>query len=140
MKSLYTNYIIGILSAAVILLAAGLSLKKEWIQTGIAKNPKQKQPASIVLTWEKPTLETKDQRFSIQDRIFVPELAKARDFDGADLTNRIHYYDEKGEEISGEWTVQKPGIYQLQVLVESPLTKRENRKTMLVLVDGGMGK
>lgn len=125
------------MSVILFLLAAGTVLKEIWQQSGIAENPKQKQFAASSLRWEKPALETKDKRFSGGGDIIVSELASARDFDGTDLTSEIRYYNEEGRQIARRWRAEVPGIYRVEAVVESPVTKRENRKSFLVLIDGG---
>lgn len=137
---LYGKNVVGILIMLVVLLTAGVSLKREWIRWGIVKNQAQKHLTAAALTWDKPALDGMNQRFSTGKRILVSELARARDFDGTDLTKRIRFYDENGNQMTGEWMVRKPGIYRIQATVKSPVSKRVNKKTIIVLIDGGEGE
>lgn len=134
---MYRKYIAGFVTVIGFLLAAGALLRAVWQQSGIAENPRQKPLKAVSLSWEKPVLETRDQRFLRGESISVPELAGARDYDGTDLTREIHYYDDKNRKIASPWRAKASGIYRVKAVVKSPVTKRKNIKTFLVLIDGG---
>lgn len=133
---LYGKAIFAVLGVLTVIMVAGYSLQAEWSRHGIAPNGKQKMMVTNAIVWEPPVLDASDKRFPIGKAILISSLAKARDSDGTDLTNQIIYTDEKGGIMPKQWVADRPGIYHIGISVKSPVTQKENRKKIIVIIDG----
>lgn len=133
---LYGKAIIAVFGVLIVIVVAGYSLQAEWSRHGIVPNGKQKMMVTNAIVWGPPVLDASDKRFPIGKEILISNLAKARDSDGTDLTNQIIYTDEKGEVMPKEWVADSPGIYHIGISVKSPVTQKENKKKIIVIIDG----
>ncbi|MBO5487019.1 MAG: hypothetical protein J5988_08865 [Eubacterium sp.] len=134
--TLYGKTIVAVLGVVTSFILTGYSLKEEWNRHGIAPNGRQKIMVANTVVWGPPVLDSADKRFPIGKTIMISSLAKARDSDGKDLTNQICYTDDKGDVLPKQWVADKPGVYHIRISVKSPVTQKENRKRIIVIIDG----
>ena len=83
-----------------------------------------------------PQIFVVNRRFKQGDKIALSTLARARDSDGSDISDRLCCYDEKGKPLSGFLDTGRPGKWILSWEVTGIITGRRVRKRMIVLVDG----
>lgn len=85
---------------------------------------------------EIPVIEAQNRRICQGEEICVSDLAVARDVNGEDISGRLVFQNEKGDLIKGRFNTKKPGEYTVVISVKSRITAKENKKSILVLVDG----
>lgn len=133
---LYGKNCIWILLAGMLAAGGIFLLQIEWKKYGIADDGARARFSQLVFHNEKPAIDAVSRRVLQGERVFVRELAAARDANGDDLTDRLHFQDKEGCELTGYLNTEIPGQYPVIISVRSPYTGKENRKTILILVDG----
>ncbi len=88
------------------------------------------------LMGEVPVIEAQNRRICQGEKVYVNDLAVARDVNGEDISGRLVFQNEKGDLIKDRFNTEKPGKYTVVISVKSRITAKENKKSILVLVDG----
>ncbi len=88
------------------------------------------------LAIEAPTLFTGNRSFFQGEIVKITELATARDGDSTDISTHIRYQTLNGMKLQGFLDTSTPGIYEICVSVCSPITEKETKQNITILIDG----
>lgn len=103
---------------------------------GVVENTSMEKMNVTMDILEAPTLYTRNRSFSQGEIVKVSELATARDGDSTDISAHIRFYTKEGKRVQGFFDTQTPGSYEIRVSVCSPVTEKETKQNILVLIDG----
>lgn len=110
----------------------------QWKMVGRITN---KEENRIVLAVQRePELYTDNRKVKQGETLLTQNLAKARDEQGEDISNKIIYKNEKGNMLGRKIDTTKPGIQKLTAWVQSPISGCKVSRCFLVLVDGRVKK
>lgn len=133
---LYGKWCITILMTSLLVMGAVALLRKEWRSYGIVADGGKAAFTQNSAWGEEPVIDARSCRLAQGEPVKLTELISARDGDGSDLTEALHFQDRSGNELSGNLDTGTPGEYPVTITVKSPRTGKEGRKKILILVDG----
>lgn len=132
---LYGKTVIWFILIISILLGAVKMLRYGWQRYGVATDHGKMDWEQSIFSEEPPVLDVSCRKVSQGDVIRTEDMATAYDA-GENISQKIHFFDETGREVSGQLETEFTGEYYFEVVVKSDRTGKEVRKKIVLLVDG----
>ena len=129
----HAETVLLIVLGVLIFLVLGLLLL--YAKTGYGSAPS----ASSELTrqGDEYVLRVRSLRIRQGEDVTAEELAVAETGDGRDISEKIVIEDEKGAVVQGRLSTERTGVYRYTAVLSRGAPRREIRREIILLVDGG---